>query len=238
MSKNTTGMSCAVRCWLLSLLGGAIVFVILMSTARLGFGSSIFFGLLSFLLGGVFLNWAYCRPSQSRGDIPPDHAVVPAPEEKLPAAMVPEAYPVAEKAPAAAPAAAEPKAAKAKPAPKAKAEKAVKAPKAAKAEPEKAAAPEGKPEMLTAARAGGPDDLKLLKGVGPKLESELHKVGVFHFDQVASWGPKEVEWMDENLQGVRGRVSRNGWVEQARILASGGTTEFAARAKKGGVNEG
>ncbi|MGB5558115.1 MAG: NADH:ubiquinone oxidoreductase, partial [Paracoccaceae bacterium] len=87
----------------------------------------------------------------------------------------------------------------------------------------------------TAARAGGPDDLKQIKGVGPKLEGELHKIGVYHFDQVAAWTKKEVNWMDENLAGVRQRVSRDGWVEQAKILAKGGTTEFSKRVKKGGV---
>ena len=121
----------------------------------------------------------------------------------------------------------------AKPAPKA----AKPAQKAAKPAPAaaKPVASDGKPEMLSAARTGGPDDLKMIKGVGPKLESELHRMGVYHFDQVAAWRKKEVEWMDENLEGVRGRVSRDDWVKQATILAKGGTTEFSTRVKKGGV---
>ena len=89
--------------------------------------------------------------------------------------------------------------------------------------------------MLKKARAGGADDLKMIKGVGPKLEALLHKLGVFHFDQVAGWRKKEVEWVDENLEGFKGRVSRDEWVKQAKVLAKGGTTEFSSRVKKGGV---
>ncbi|EPX79925.1 NADH-quinone oxidoreductase subunit E [Litoreibacter arenae] len=99
----------------------------------------------------------------------------------------------------------------------------------------KPVAADGKPEMLTQARDGGPDDLKMIKGVGPKLEQLLHKLGVFHFDQIASWRKKEVAWVDENLEGFKGRVSRDEWVKQAKVLAKGGTTEFSGRVKKGGV---
>ncbi|MEP5761002.1 MAG: NADH-quinone oxidoreductase subunit E [Litoreibacter sp.] len=96
----------------------------------------------------------------------------------------------------------------------------------------KPVAKSGVPELLKKARVGGADDLKLIKGVGPKLEGLLHKLGVFHFDQVASWRKKEVEWVDENLEGFKGRVSRDEWVKQAKILAKGGTTEFSSRTKK------
>ncbi|MCT8328536.1 NADH-quinone oxidoreductase subunit NuoE [Albidovulum sediminis] len=79
-----------------------------------------------------------------------------------------------------------------------------------------------KPRGLKAARKGGADDLKLIKGVGPKLEALLHGLGYFHFDQIAAWGPAEVAWVDDNLEGFKGRVSRDGWVAQARELAEGG----------------
>ncbi|MHC9234085.1 NADH-quinone oxidoreductase subunit E [Pseudooceanicola sp. 502str34] len=92
-----------------------------------------------------------------------------------------------------------------------------------------------KPEVMEAAREGGPDDLKMIKGVGPKLEDLLHDLGVFHFDQIATWGPEEVAWVDQNLVGFKGRVSRDNWVVQARQLAKGEMTDFASRVKKGGV---
>ncbi len=96
-------------------------------------------------------------------------------------------------------------------------------------------AADGKPELLQKPRGGQPDDLKQIKGVGPKLEALLHRLGVFHFDQIASWRKREVEWVDEHLEGFRGRVSRDQWVKQAKVLARGGETEFSKKVKKGGV---
>ncbi len=93
-----------------------------------------------------------------------------------------------------------------------------------------------KPETMKAPRKEGADDLKLIKGVGPKLEALLHKLGFFHFDQIAGWTEDEVQWVDQNLEGFKGRVSRDNWVEQAKLLADGKETEFSAKARKGGVD--
>lgn len=120
-------------------------------------------------------------------------------------------------------------------------------PKAAKPEPskttdapkemqERAAAGMGtKPPVLEAARDSGADDLKMIKGVGPKLEALLNSLGFYHFDQIAAWTAEEVAWVDENLEGFKGRVSRDDWVAQATKLADGAETEFSKRAKKDGI---
>jgi predicted flap endonuclease-1-like 5' DNA nuclease len=100
---------------------------------------------------------------------------------------------------------------------------------------EATAGPSIKPEMLTAPRDGGADNLKEIKGVGPKLETLLHEMGVYHFDQIASWSETEVAWMDQNLKGFKGRVSRDTWIAQAQVLAAGGETEFSSKVGKGGV---
>ena len=92
-----------------------------------------------------------------------------------------------------------------------------------------------KPATLTAARDGAADNLKMIKGVGPKLEALLNRLGFYHFDQVAAWSADEVVWVDQNLEGFKGRVSRDNWVSQAQALASGGETEFSQRAKKDGI---
>ena len=76
-----------------------------------------------------------------------------------------------------------------------------------------------KPAGLAAAREGQPDDLKVIVGIGPVLEKLLHSLGFFHFDQIAAWGPDEVAWVDENLEGFKGRVTRDNWVAQAGELA-------------------
>ncbi|WP_050528652.1 NADH-quinone oxidoreductase subunit NuoE [Pseudorhodobacter aquimaris] len=90
-----------------------------------------------------------------------------------------------------------------------------------------------KPEGLTAARDGKADDLKLIKGIGPKLETLCNSLGFYHFDQIANWTAEQVAWVDENLEGFKGRVTRDTWVAQAKILAKGGETEFSRRADKG-----
>jgi predicted flap endonuclease-1-like 5' DNA nuclease len=110
------------------------------------------------------------------------------------------------------------------------------APVMAAPEPAAPAGPQVKPATLDAPRGGQADDLKKIKGVGPKMEAMLHGMGFYHFDQVANWSSAEVAWVDENLEGFKGRVSRDGWVEQAKILAAGGETEFSRRAEGGNVS--
>lgn len=82
-------------------------------------------------------------------------------------------------------------------------------------------APAAQPKGLKAARGGKADDLKLISGVGPKLEALCNKLGFFHFDQIAAWTAAEIAWVDENLEGFKGRVTRDEWVDQAKDLAAG-----------------
>lgn len=88
-----------------------------------------------------------------------------------------------------------------------------------------------KPELLTAPRGGSADDLKLISGVGPKLEKVLHDLGVYHYAQIADWTGENIFWVDEKLK-FRGRIEREGWIEQAKTLAAGGETAFSKRRKK------
>jgi len=114
------------------------------------------------------------------------------------------------------------KAAKAKAASKAKAAKTKAEAKAAEDDHEhegEVGAGEAKPALLTEARGGKADDLKQIKGIGPKLEKELNGAGVFHFDQIASWTKEEVYWADNHLVSFKGRVSRDNWVGQAKEFA-------------------
>jgi NADH-quinone oxidoreductase subunit E len=90
-----------------------------------------------------------------------------------------------------------------------------------------------KPAGLSAPKGGKADDLKLILGVGPKLEALCHKLGFFHFEQIAAWTDAEIAWVDDNLEGFKGRVTRDKWVVQAKILAAGGTVEAAEAAARG-----
>ncbi len=98
------------------------------------------------------------------------------------------------------------------------------------------AAKDDQPETLSSARDGKPDDLKMLKGVGPKLEETLNELGFYHYDQIAAWTPEQVAWVDARLK-FKGRIKRDGWIEQAAKLAAGEETEFAKRAKEDGTYE-
>ena len=95
------------------------------------------------------------------------------------------------------------------------------------------AAPEGgtAPMGLKAARNGVADDLQKIEGIGPVLEKLCHALGIFHFDQIAGWGAGEIAWMDGNLKGFKGRVSRDKWVAQAKLIAELGMAAFVIRAK-------
>lgn len=85
------------------------------------------------------------------------------------------------------------------------------------AAPKKAAK---KAEPKADAPAAGGDDLKKLSGVGPALEKKLHAAGITTFAQVAAWTEEDVAAMDEQLS-FKGRIEREGWIEQAKELAKG-----------------
>ncbi len=136
------------------------------------------------------------------------------PNDTSAAPSAPEPAPVSEPAPATAPVAQAPK---------------------AEAPEVEAVEDAVRPEALSGARNGGADDLKMIKGVGPKLEIILNELGFYHFDQIAGWSAAEVAWVNDNLAGFKGRVSRDNWVEQARKLASGQETEFSKRVSDGDV---
>lgn len=85
---------------------------------------------------------------------------------------------------------------------------------AAAAAPKKAA-----PKKAAKAEApAGADDLKKLSGVGPALEKKLLEAGVTSFAQIAAWTDADIAEFDEKLS-FKGRIEREGWVEQAKELA-------------------
>ncbi|MFI5011842.1 MAG: NADH-quinone oxidoreductase subunit NuoE [Hyphomicrobiales bacterium] len=78
-----------------------------------------------------------------------------------------------------------------------------------------------KPKGLAAARDGAPDDLQRIKGIGRVNEGRLHALGMFHFDQIAHWTRAEIRWVGTYL-AFPGRIDREDWTGQAKILAAGG----------------
>lgn len=96
-----------------------------------------------------------------------------------------------------------------------------KAPKPASPAATETSAAADAPSLLAKPRGGKGDDLKLIWGVGPKLEKLLNRRGVWHFDQIAAWTDKELAWIDTKMEGFKGRAVRDQWVEQSKKLAAG-----------------
>lgn len=101
------------------------------------------------------------------------------------------------------------------------------APAGAKAKPAAKAdippAEKGRPAAIAKPRK--PDDLKLISGVGPKIEAILNGLGIYTYAQIASWKKTERAWVDGYLR-FSGRIEREDWVRQAKALAKGGVEEY------------
>ncbi|WP_299499189.1 hypothetical protein [uncultured Roseobacter sp.] len=240
MDNNQGLIGMALGSWLVAAAAGALVAILLWVLGSWSFMQGAFMGFVVFAVLGAVVSWIMTRP------LPAPQGRTPAAVDKPAPAAAPKAAPQA--APTASAAASpEPKvkpttrlpgqedlaarkgswkyegAAEAKPAPKKKAP-------AKKAAP--AAASGDRPAGFSdAAREGGADDLKLISGVGPKLEETLNSLGIWHFDQVAGLKKKDIAWVDERLR-FKGRIERDDWVGQAKTLAKGGETEASKKKRK------
>lgn len=74
------------------------------------------------------------------------------------------------------------------------------------------------PDTLEKARDEGKDKLSLIKGIGPVLEKKLNQLGIYHFDQIASWSTEEQTWINTQIQFPK-KVEREEWVKQAKELS-------------------
>lgn len=70
------------------------------------------------------------------------------------------------------------------------------------------------------------DDLTQIKGLGPKLAARLAELGITSFSQIAAWDDAEIDRIDAELGRFQGRIRRDAWVEQARLLARGDREGF------------
>ena len=77
--------------------------------------------------------------------------------------------------------------------------------------------------------SGPPDNLRLLKGVGPKLAAQLNEFGITRYDQLAGLTETEVALLDKRMGAFEGRIARDRLVEQARFLERGDTDGFEAK---------
>lgn len=97
--------------------------------------------------------------------------------------------------------------------------------------------PEPAPTPAAPAPATAPataDDLARIKGVGPKLVALLADFGITTFAQIAAWSDADVERIDAQLGRFKGRITRDQWIEQARLLSAGDETGFADKFGRNG----
>lgn len=257
MTPEDERAECARKCWQLGAVAGIILFLLLWLVLSFGFPVSAILGIVAFVAVGLILNQMWCSQAGQDAASAPEKAPQSTPEPASgeftvkPTAPLPGEAGLAERKAEwtyedadqveTPPATAAPNAPEAEPAPQSAESGLINASTHLPGQAELAARKgtwkyqgsggTGGPARLAGARDGAADDLKLIKGVGPKLEKLLNSMGFFHFDQIAGWTGAEVAWVDDNLEGFKGRVSRDDWVAQAATLAAGGETEFSKRSK-------
>lgn len=207
--------------WVLGAAAGLVAFGALVVIGRFDLFPAGALAVVVAAAAGLMLGMPWGAQGPAVPATPPKAATKPASTEPVAAiatatafVAVPEAAPVAKSA--AKPAV--------KPAVKAAAPKAVAKPKVAKAK-------DDGPERLNAPRKGKADDLKEIEGVGPAMEKLVNELGFYHFDQIAGWSDADVAWVDANMKTFKGRIIRDKWVAQARIIVNDGLEAFRERAK-------
>lgn len=210
--SETARAACRRTTWAVAAAGGVLVALALVYVAQIPVAGSLVAGLAVFAALGLVFVWSFCGRAEQVAAVPVTHAR-PEPEkdakEDEPVETRPVANDLRKVAQGVSAASTGLDAALAK---------------------SKERVPDASPERLAAPRRGRADDLQLIKGVGPAIEQQLNQIGIWHFDQIASWKARDIAFVDSLMVGFHGRITRDEWVKQAKILARGGQTEFSERA--------
>ena len=224
---------CSRNNWIVAAIAGVVVLLFVSGIGDLHWLAGLFLGTITFVLFGATLIWLTCHDlpelftdannmtgtdwQRETMDRQPESLLVSGALGPDPAALqmpiVAGVMPV-EPADTAAPKPAAAKAETPKPAPK-------------------AASP--KPASGKKTKAAPPDDLKRIKGVGPKLSDWLHENGVTRYAQIAAWDAAMVADFAQRMGRMGGRIEADDWVGQAKLLAAGSETEFSHRVDDGEV---
>lgn len=76
---------------------------------------------------------------------------------------------------------------------------------------------------------GPADDLTVIRGIGPRLAVLLNSIGIFHLRQLARWSDADIAEVDAKLGAFKGRISRDNWIEQAKLLHEGKLADYQLR---------
>jgi predicted flap endonuclease-1-like 5' DNA nuclease len=79
------------------------------------------------------------------------------------------------------------------------------------------------------ADASQKDDLKKISGVGKFIEEKLNNIGIYTYEQISNFTPEDMQTVTDLIEFFPGRIERDDWVGQARVLKSGGSTEFSKK---------
>ncbi len=93
---------------------------------------------------------------------------------------------------------------------------------------------DNKPLVLSSPKPSGQDNLKKIKGINSKIESDLNNLGIYHFEQIASWSNRNTDWIEEFLL-LPGCAKNNQWTDQAKILQSGNQTIYSQKVESGEI---
>lgn len=253
-------MDCTRTCWITGAIAGLLVWLCAWVSGGLPPLAALLFGLITLWFVASFLIWGLCRGAGAPGDAALlsgsgswTQTVHPVPLVQRPAeSLMPQVAPDAPSVPDAAapatgrddqtpPAAVQKAAIPADTAPApSDAEKPGKkaGKKAGKDKDKKAGKDKAKADKKAArAKKAKPDDLKQIKGIGPKLEKWLVAQGLTRFADIAALDDAAQDELAEKMGRMGARIRSDDWVGQARLLAQGGQTAFSKRVEKGGVYE-
>lgn len=199
---------CKRNCWIAGACTGLFVWIMTAAVGDLGWFSGLLLGLITTGLLGAFLVWFACE-----GHV---EAWEDAGTSRVPVPVGTKLAGSVEAPPAAAPAI-KPAVQKTQPVSEPAAEK-----------------PEPAPKVMTQAPQpkAASDDLKEIKGIGPKLEQILHENGVTTFQQMADWTEADKDRFAELIGSLGSRIRSEDWPGQARLLAAGGDTEHFRKVAK------
>ena len=87
-----------------------------------------------------------------------------------------------------------------------------------------------RPAFLMQARSQGADNLQLIQGISGQLSGKLQDMGIFHYDQIASWDSKEIAWVNKKLD-LNGKIEKEDWIAQAKALMGNETQIHTSKPK-------
>jgi len=93
---------------------------------------------------------------------------------------------------------------------------------------------DNKPLVLSFPKSSGKDNLKKIKGINSKIETELNNLGIYHFEQIAKWSNKNCDWIESFLD-IAGCAKNNQWIDQAKILQTGNETIYSQKVEDGEI---